>query len=165
MTRRTQAVVVAAAALGAIAFWLAWRTPSSAEREVRQVFEDLVVELNGGTTEGFGTVAHAARVGSFFTPDVVVEMGQGTAPIHGRETLIGMTARLQPRTAAFTVDLDDVNVEFKDAEHADVTLTAVIRRRSPEAGESIDAREFAAEVSNLGSGWKITRVIAVDTLR
>jgi hypothetical protein len=165
VTRRTQAVVAAAAAVGAIAFWLWWRAPSSAEREVRQVFEDLVAELNSDTTEGFGTAAHAARVGSFFTPDVVVEMGQGTAPIHGRETLIGMTARLQPRTAAFTVDLDDVNVEFKDPLHADVTLTAVIRRRSPEAGESIDAREFASEVRNLGSGWKIARVTAVDTLR
>jgi len=162
--RRTQAAVLALVAVAAAAYWFWWRTPA-AERQVAAMFENLVAELNSGTTEGFGTVAHAARVGRFFTPDVVVELGQGTNPIHGRETLMGMVARLQPRTAAFAVELDDVNVELKDATHADVTLTAVIRRRSAEAGESIDAREFAAEVVNADGGWKIGRVIAVDTLR
>jgi len=151
-------------AVGAAAYWFWWRTPA-AEREVAGVFESLFAELNSGTTEGFGTVAHAARVGSFFTDGVVVELGQGTAPIQGRETLMGMVARLQPRTAAFAVELDDVSVELRDAIHGDVTLTAVIRRRSAESGESIDAREFAAEVVNMGGGWKISRVIAVDTLR
>jgi hypothetical protein len=41
----------------------------------------------------------------------------------------------------------------------------VIRRRSNRSEESIDAREFAAETINDGSGWKIKRVVAVDTLR
>ena len=165
MTRRAQAVFVAALAIAVAVFWFWWKAPSSAEREVRGVFQDLVAELNSGTTEGFGTVAHAARIGSFFTPNVVVELGQGAVPIEGRETLIGMAARLHPRTAAFAVEFDDVTVEFRDAVHADVTLTAVIRRRSAQAGESVDAREFAAEVINLGGGWKIARVVAVDTLR
>lgn len=165
MSRRAHAVLLAIAALGLLAFWFWWRAPSSTEREVRNVFDNLIAEFNSGTTEGFGTVAHAARVGAFFTPDVVVELGQGTAAIQGRETLMGMTARLQPRTAAFAVELDDVTVEFRDAVHADVTLTVVIRRRSGESGESIDAREFATEVINHGAGWKISRVIAVDTLR
>jgi hypothetical protein len=165
VTRRAQLALLAAAALGLV-FWFWLRAPSSTEREVRQVFEDLVAEFNAGTTEGFGTVAHAARIGGFFTPDVVVELGQGTAPIQGRETLIGMSVRLQPRTAAFAVDLDDLTVEFRDPTHADVTLTVVIRRRSVISGEeSIDAREFAAEAVNSGNGWKISRVVAVDTLR
>jgi SnoaL-like domain len=165
VTRRRQIAVLAVAVAGTLAFWMWWNAPTSAEREVKKVFVDLVAEFNSGTTEGFGTIAHAARIGAFFTPDVVVELGQGTAPIHGRDTLIGMAVRLQPRTAAFAVELDDVNVEFRDAIRADVTLTAVIRRRSVESGDSIDAREFAAEVVNLGGGWKIGRVIAVDTLR
>ena len=45
--------------------------------------------------------ARSAQLGTFFTEDVDVELGSGAAPIHGRATIIGMAARLQPRTAAF----------------------------------------------------------------
>ena len=45
----------------------------------------------------------------------MVELGQGSPPIQGRETLLGMVSRLQPpRTSAFVLEMDDVNVEFTD---------------------------------------------------
>ena len=47
-----------------------------------------------------------------------------------------------------------------------MTFTAVIRRRSLESGEeSIDAREFGAEVVRDGGRWRVSRVVAIDTLR
>ena len=69
-------------------------------------------------------------------------------------------------TAAFLVELDDVTVEMVDAEHASVTLTVVIRRRTIGTDEeSIDAREFAADVTRTFGPWQMKRVVAVDTLR
>ena len=165
MTRRAQAVTGAAVLL-CIAGWWMWRSGGSPpEREIRQRLHSLAGEFNGAATDGLGTVARAARIGQFFTPDVVVELGQGSPPIHGRDTVIGMTARLQPRTAAFVVKLEDVSVELLDSTRAEATMTLVIRRRSVASGEeSLDAREFSAELRHDGV-WRIGRVVAIDTLR
>ena len=167
MTRRTLAGIYALVAAAAAIWW--WSTGSSDERQVRRLFEEFAEELNdgtAGTTGGFGTLTHIARLSEFFHPDIVVELGQGSPPIQGRETLLGMVGRLQPRTSAFVLEMDDVNVEFTDADHGDVTFTALIRRRTVDSGEeSIDAREFAAEVVRSGGRWQVRRVVAIDTLR
>ena len=164
MTRGTLSRLGAAVLVAAAAFWW-WTSGSSDERKVRSLFYDFVEELNEGATGGFGTIAHIARLAEFFAPDVVVELGQGSPPIQGRETLLGMVSRLQPRTSAFIFEMDDVNVEFTSPDHGEVTFTAVIRRRSESGAESIDAREFADEVIRDGSRWRVIRVVAIDTLR
>jgi hypothetical protein len=164
MTRRTLARICVLAAAAAAIWW--WSAGSSDERQVRRLFEDFAEELNEGATGGFGTLTHIARLSEFFHPDIVVELGQGSPPIQGRETLLGMVSRLQPRTAAFVLEMDDLNVEFRDEDHGDVTFTALIRRRSVHSGEeSIDAREFGAEVVRTGGRWQVSRVVAIDTLR
>jgi hypothetical protein len=166
MTRRAQAGLLAGLALAVTGF-LIWRVGMPPEeREVRRRLAAFVSEFNTSTTDGLGTLARAVRLGEYFSTDVVVELGQGSPPIHGRETLTGMAARLQPRTAAFVLELDDVTVEILDGTRADVTMTALIRRRSLGSGEeSLDAREFSAEVRKTDGQWVVTRVVAVDTLR
>jgi hypothetical protein len=165
MSRRTLGGLCLAILIAAGAYWW-WNAGSSDERQVRRLFQDFTAELNAGTTTGFGTLAHIARLAEFFSPDVVVELGHGSPPIQGRETLLGMVSRLQPRTAAFVLEMDDVNVEFTAPDRGDVTFTALIRRRSLGSGEeSIDAREFAGEVVRSGGRWRVTRVVAIDTLR
>jgi hypothetical protein len=164
MSRRIQIATAVVLVAGAALWW--WRGGSSAEREIRRVFASFVTEFNSGASDGLGLIARAAHIGESFTPEVVIELGQGSPPIQGRETLMGMASRLQPRTAAFVLELDDVNVELKDEDHADVTFTALIRRRSGSSGEeSIDAREFSAEVVRLDGRWRVSRVVAIDTLR
>jgi SnoaL-like domain len=165
MTRRLQLGILGTLALAAVGAYFWWTAESPAERRIRRLFDEFATEFNTATPDGLGTVARAARLGNFFTSDVEVELGQGTAPIHGRDTLMGMAARLQPRTAGFILELDDVNVELVDDTRADVTLTALIRRRPVPGEESLDAREFAAEVLKQGGEWRISRVVAVDTLR
>ena len=166
MARRPALALCAAAIVAAAVGWWWWAAASPAEREVRRLFDEFVTEFNAGTNGGFATLAHAVRIGEFFTPDVVVELGQGSAPIQGRETLIGMASRLQPRTAAFVIEIDDLSVEFTSPDRGDVAFTTVIRRRSVVSGEeSIDAREFAAEVVRAGGRWRMSRVVAIDTLR
>lgn len=152
----------------AVLAYVAWRSrATSDEREISARLEALRNEINTSTADGLGTVAHAAQIGSYFTDDVVIELGEGASAIRGRETLIGIAARLQPRTAAFRVELDDVTVEMVPAAAAaDVTLTASFVRRSLTSGEeSRDAREFALVCKKSGGDWQIARVTAIDTLR
>jgi len=165
MTSRAQAalLVVVIAAAGGLWLWRDSATPE--ERAIRDRFERFAAEFNAGTTDGLGTMARAARIGEYFTEDVVVELGQGSPPIHGRETLIGMSTRLQPRTAAFVLEFSDVTVDLLDAAHTEVTFTLVIRRRSESGAESLDAREFAVDMRKAGGDWRVSRAIAIDTLR
>jgi hypothetical protein len=164
MNRTWLAAFLLVAAAAAALWW--WLSAAPDERAIRQRFGAFAAEFNAPTADGLGTVARAARLGDYFTPDVVVELGEGTASIHGRETLIGMAARLQPRTAAFVIEFQDISIETLDHQRADLTLTLVIRRRSSVSGEeSIDAREFSAEMRKADGSWRVDRAVAIDTLR
>lgn len=160
---RNQAVLIGL--IGLISIGAVWWLWPSDERDIRRRLDQLARVFNETATEGLGAVAHAARLGSFFTDDVVVEFGQGTPPIRGRETLMGMAVRLQPRTAAFSLELKDVQPDVTDG-FADVNLTAAITRRNTATGEeTLDAREFVLGMTKADGDWRISRVAAVDTLK
>jgi hypothetical protein len=162
--RRSTTLAIALAVL--LAVFVGWQYWPGDERAIRRRLDEFTREFNESTTDGLGTVARAARLGSFFTEQVVVELGAGSPPIHGRETLMGMAARLQPRTAAFVVELKDVSVDVGERNVAEVNLTAVFRRRSMATGEeSIDAREFSIGMVKTSGEWLVNRVTAVDTLK
>ena len=149
---------------GAMAWW-SRATPD--ERAINARLEALRNEVNSSTKDGLGTAARAAQIGTYFTDDAVVELGRGSPPISGRDTLMGMVARLQPRTAAFRMDLDDVSVDLlPGGDVADVLLTASFVRRSITTGEeSLDAREYALVMTKAGGLWRIARITAIDALR
>lgn len=144
-----------------------WSRVTPDERAINARLEALRNEVNSSTKDGLGTAARAAQIGTYFTDDAVVELGRGSPPISGRDTLMGMVARLQPRTAAFRMDLDDVSVDFlPGGDAADVMLTASFVRRSMTTGEeSLDAREYALVMTKAGGLWQIARITAIDTLR
>jgi hypothetical protein len=167
LSRRHAFRAVLVLALAALAWW-AWRSrESDDERAIRARIDALRNEINTSTTDGLGTLAHAAQIGSYFTDDVTIELGEGTSPIRTRDTLMGIAARLQPRTAAFRLELDDVTVDMvPGAPAADVLLTASFVRRSLSTGEeSRDAREFSLVCQKDGGTWRIARVTSIDTLR
>lgn len=165
MTTPARIAAVAIAALCVVFAWRSWT--SNDERAVRARLDALTADVNRTVSEGLGTVVHAADIGSYFTEDVVVDLGEGAAPIVGRTTLVGMASRLQRRTAAFRLRFDDVGVRLgAGATAADVMLTASFVRRDDGAGaESTDAREFALAMTKMSGVWRIARVAAVDTLR
>jgi SnoaL-like protein len=165
---KTRALRVAGVvALAAVAFLVWSRWGSNDERIIRGRLEALRTEVNRSTPDGLANVARAVSIGSYFTEDVVVDLGESTPPIRGRVTLMGMAERLQPRTAAFRMDLDDVGVEMTPgATTADTTLTVSFIRRSMSTGEeSRDAREFALGLTKADGTWRIARVTAIDVLR
>ena len=165
MTRRLVVRVGVVLVLAALAAF-AWRTRETGDkRAIRERIEALRTEVNVSTRDGLGTAARSAQIGSYFTEDAIVELGGGSS-IRGRATLMDMTARLQPRTAAFRLDLDDVGIEMMPGDvAADVILTASFVRRSSTGEESRDAREFALALVKTDGTWRISRITAIDTLR
>jgi hypothetical protein len=162
--KRIAIIVGVVVALAAAAVY--FTSPGDEGAEIRKRLQQLTDDVNKSTLDGSGTEAKAIQLASFFTDDVDVDLGQGSAPIHGRETVLGMAERLQPRTAAFQLKLEDVTVAMgPDGQTADVHLTAEFIRRSITTGEeSLDAREFAMVMRRAGSEWKIARVTVVETL-
>jgi hypothetical protein len=159
-------LVAAAAAVAALAIWAWLSHGSDDERAIRRRLAEFADDFNTGTTDGFGLAARAAKIGSYFTDDIVLDLGSGTGPITGRETLMAMATRLQPRSAAFELELDDVIVEVAPGDVAEVTLTTLFRRRGVTSGEtSLDAREFSIGMRKVGGDWRASRITAVDILR
>ena len=163
--RRIAAIVITVVALAAGAWFLF--APADSGAAVRARLLALSEMVNRSTVDGLGPEARAAQLGAFFTEDVDVELGQGAAPIRGRETIIGMAECLQPRTAAFRLQFEDVSVAMgSDGQSADVHLTAEFIRKSITTGEqSLDAREFMIGMRRMGTDWQIAKVTAVETLK
>jgi len=135
--------------------------------DIRRRLQALCDDVNSSTTDGRGPEARAAQLGMFFTDDVDVDLGKGAMPIQGRPTIVAMAARLQPRTAAFKLEFEDVTVVMEPGGNAaNVHLTAEFIRRNLLTGEqTLDAREFTLGMRRVASDWQIHRVTAVDTLK
>lgn len=164
MTRRWTVSVLLLLAGLAFGYWFRPRPDTDA---IQRQIDALRVQINTAGGSGLANAARAAQIGSFFTDDVVVDLGRGTSPIEGRDTLMGMAARLQPRTEAFRLQFDDVGVEIEAGKRtASVSLTASFIGRSAAEGEtSIDAREFALQMRKVGDSWLIARVTEVSAVR
>jgi hypothetical protein len=149
------------AALAAGCGW--WGNEKAAITERLREFTRVV---NAAAPEGLGSVSRAAEIGSFFTDDVVVDLAEGSTPIAGRETLMAMSMRLQPRLAQFTIGFADANVNVAaDKQSADVSLTVEFFSRDQTTRQQIDAREFKLGMRQVDGVWKMSRVTAVDTLK
>ena len=135
--------------------------------DIRRRLQALCDDVNSSTTDGRGPEARATELGMFFTEDVDVDLGNGAMPIKGRATIVGMAARLQPRTAAFKLEFADVTaVMDPGGSSANVHLTAEFIRRNLLTGEqTLDAREFTLGMRRVANDWQIQRVAAVDTLK
>jgi SnoaL-like protein len=162
--QRIAAIVLAVVGLAIGAWFLL--SPDDEGAAVRTRLQALADMVNRSTVDGLGPEARGAQLGAFFTEDVDVDLGKSAAPIHGRDTVIGMADRLQPRTSAFQLKFEDVGVAMvPGGETANVHLTAEFIRRSITTGEqTLDAREFTIGMRRVGGQWQIARVTAVDTL-
>ena len=160
--RAERAAVAGILCLTLVACW------SRDERAViRQRLDAFAEAVNKGGGSGLaGAATHAIGLANFFTNDVVITLGDGTAPIQGRDMLMSMAMRLQPRTSEYTLDFEDVNVQLaSDGQSAEVGLTAEFIRREPGARQSMDAREFKLQMRLDDGEWKIASVDAIQTLK
>jgi hypothetical protein len=162
--RRAARMALAAAALCAFAVWFWAFAIRHHEREIsRQLFAALR-EFNGASAERSEAADRAGRIAQYFMPDVTIDFGFGSAPIRGRETLVGIATRILPRTSAFVGELVDTHIRVLDGVHADVTLTLLFRSRAP--GEhDLEARELSISLQNAERSWRIQHIKIVDALR
>ena len=159
--RRFISTLVGAAALAAGCGW--WNDEKGAITRRLREFTEVV---NAAAPEGLVSVSRAAEIGSFFTDDVVVDLGEGSTPVTGRETLMAMSMRLQPRLAQFTIGFADANISVApDKQSADVTLTVEFFSRDQTTRQQMDAREFKLGMRQADGVWKMSRVTAVDALK
>jgi uncharacterized protein (TIGR02246 family) len=158
MLRRAEIRIVGIAAVVIAAAMFAWRTvfPSD-ERQIRRQLTHVAEEVNE-QRQGLSAIAHAADVASAFADDVVIDLGEG-APIRGRDTLMAIVARLQPRTSRYEVRIRDMNVRVDAPGTASVDLSATT------SGENgMDAREFQLQMVKREGKWLIARVTPVRVL-
>lgn len=160
-------VLAAAVATVAIAAFVSWRVAAGSDAAIISGRLHALVDLvNEPVGEGLSATARAVEIGSYFDPDVTVDLGQGTSPIRGRDMLMGMLTRLQPRTVAYRLALNDVTARVhEDGASADVALTGTVNRRVASADEAREAREFALLMTKTDGAWRIARLTAVETLR
>ena len=163
LSRSGRLSIVAVALLAPLA-WVFW--PEGDERAIKRRLNELVEEANESSGEGLALVARAAQLGSYFTSDVVVDLGSGT-PIGGRETLVGLASRFQPAAQGAVVGLADVVVAKRQGtDVADVALTVTVTGVDARTGDrTMDAREFAVEMRKESGEWLIARASAVHTLK
>lgn len=166
MSRGRAIAIVALVVSLALVGWY-FLAPSDEGTPIRQRLQTFSADVNRSTTDGLEPAARAARLGAYFTDDAEIDFGRGASPIHGRDTIVGMAERLQPRTSAFSLKFEDIAVSMDPGgESAAVHLTAEFIRRSITTGEqSLDAREFAIAMRRVGGEWQIGRVTAIETLK
>jgi ketosteroid isomerase-like protein len=150
--------------VGAVAAF-AWTRWTSDEAAVERRLHGLAAEVNESIIDGAGLRARSAQLGTYFTDDVVIDLGKGAAAIRGRATVLDMASRLQPRTSAFTLQLTDIGVVLApDRLSGSVVLTAEFTRRG--GGENaIDARELSLAVTRADGDWRISRLTVVEAFK
>lgn len=159
MRRAVVPALVLAAAAGVVAIGYPVLFPSE-ERRIRAQLDGLVETVNAPPAEGIDGLARAARIGNAFTPDVVVDFGDGP-PTRGRETIMAVASRLQDRARTVKVSIQDVDVVVSsDRSSADVDLTVIVT-----TNDSTDAREFQVQMLKPDGTWLISRATVVRVLR
>ena len=158
MLRRAELRIVGVGALVLAAAVFGWRTvfPSD-ERQIRRQLTRVAEHVNE-KPQGLSAIAQAADVASAFADDVVIDLGEGT-PIRGRDMVMGIVARLQPRTSRYEVRIRDMDVRVDDAGSASVDLSA-----TTSGDNGMDAREFQLAMVKRDGRWLITRVTPVHVL-
>src|SRR5688572_17968059 len=137
----------------------------SDEKRIRGRLDNLAADA-GKISGDVAGLAVAARMGTYFTEDVVIEPGPGLEPLRGRDTIMGLATRMRGNATDLRVSVADARIVIADSRQtADVDVTVSIRRTVPASGESLDAREFSLVMVKHDDIWQISRVTSIDTLR
>ena len=154
-------------ALAAAALYFGWRWwfPSD-EAQIHAVLDRIAEGIGSGASDGeVGRLARAAGLRNDLDPNVVIEAGEPFARLTGRDTAIGMAARLNSTARNLEVDFEDVEITVHDGRTtADVSLSA-IARFDEGGGRGLDARELNVIFKRLDGRWVVAEVTLVRALQ
>ncbi len=164
--RRVSSLIILAVALAA-AYYAYRRYFPDDEAVIRARLDDLAATVSHtGGGEGFSTLTRAAKFGTFFTQDVVIDIGGGFAPIQGRDMVLALAAKAQVPGEGFTIRFVDVTVVVDPSGlSALATMTATAQGRSLGDFQAIDARELEMAWRKNDGEWQIDRVTGVEAIQ
>jgi ketosteroid isomerase-like protein len=160
---RLRAIVAAALVLAAIGGWRWWNAP---ERQVERLLDGIAEGLSHDRpVTGVATIAAAARLQQYFSPAVVVEVGQPFSQLSGRDAVVSAAARLIAATPALRVEFVDVEIELAAGGDTATVRCGVTATLDDRAGQqTVDARELTLALREAGGRWVVERVASVNIL-
>lgn len=164
MNRLPQIIsVVALVAIGY--FGYRWYASSTDEARIRAALDDLAATVSESGGEGLSQMTRAATLGSFFAPDVEIDLGAPWAPFRGRDTIMAMAAKANVPGEGLDVRFVDVEVDVApDGLNATARMTATATDRGDLVERGFDARELEMAWRKVEGQWLIARVTGIETL-
>lgn len=168
---------------------------SSEERKIARRLDGLADRVSADSEENpVIQMAGAARLGQYFTEDVVIDVGGGSEPIRRRDSVTALAAQARAAIQGLKVNFEDVDITVSASDTATAHLTLVVSGRernraasSPDAGSTgagvqggggpglglqgvgapslgFDARELAITFKQVDGEWFIAHVEILKTL-
>lgn len=146
-------VVVVAAVVGA-GYYVGDR------RQIRHQLDALAAAatVNGAETD-VDRLARAARIGGFFTEDVVIRRSEdNSAFVGGRRGVAEMATAAATEHRTIKVSIDNVDITLTDGSNATASMTVVVSSNNPEA-ESVNVRQVTATLRKVNRTWLISQAV------
>jgi len=130
------------------------------KRQIRHQLEALATAATvNGPESDVERLARAARIGSFFTEDVVIRRSEdNSAFVGGRRGVAEMATAAAAAHRTMKVSIDNVNITVIGASDATAHLTVVVSTNNPEA-ESVNVRQVTATLRNVDGTWLISQAV------
>ncbi len=146
------AIIVIAAAVVAVVYL------RSDRRQIRRQLDLLATTASvNGSESDIERLARAARLGGFFTEDVVIRRSEdNSAFVGGRPAVAGMAAQVASQNRTMDVSIKNVDVTIADGSTATADMTVVVSMSNPQT-ESVDLREVMASLRKVNGTWLISQ--------
>ena len=151
-------VTVWGVALAAVAVVLAAAYVRGDPRQIRRRLDALAETASVNGAEGdIDRLARVARIGGFFTEDVVIRRSEDNSKfVGGRRAVAGMAMQAAAEQRTMKVSIANVGITIADRENATAHMTIVVSTNNAEA-ESVDLRQVTATFRKVNGTWLISQ--------
>jgi hypothetical protein len=155
-------VAVVVAVLAGYFTYQWWFNPRRViKRELGELAATLSLPADSGDID---RLARAARLTSFFAPDVRVTLGDNRPVLTSRDAVVGAARAWNPPPGGSTVSFVDVQVVLESDATARADMTVEVESRDPGTGQSVfDTRDMTVTLARRGGGWVITTAAPLAT--
>ena len=145
------ALAAVAVALAVAYFW-------SDRRQIRRQLDALAETASvTGAERDLDRLVRAARLGGFFTEDVVIRRSEdNSAFVGGRPAVAAMAMQAVAGHRTMKVSIANVVITIADRENATADMTVVVSTNNAEV-EEVDLREVAATFRKVNGTWLIAQ--------
>lgn len=111
------------------------------------------------------SLGRAGRVGTFFTEDCSITVGDPVPDIRGNSQLVAIVYRARQSFHRADVNFADISISVTDKNNAELTLTptATVYEQGSLMGR-VEAWEVELTMVKINGSWKIKKVTAIETL-